>query len=192
MPVITEVKIVITMPIINAPSNSNRSGIHNQDIIPTINIGNNTYIYKAFIKSPSKKFFIFNSLFILFYKNNIKDIHKKFKYLCIFLKFITKYIDMETIIDGYKFTIEENNANNIILENVNMKHSGNIIDAIKQFILFLHKNKVQYVTIYDIKKQDRYKNILLYIYKNANNTEKWLYDMATFIYDGDVIRCKVY
>ena len=99
---------------------------------------------------------------------------------------------METIIDGYKFTIEEKNANNIILEKVNMKHSGNIIDAIKQFILFLHKNKVQYVTIYDIKKQDRYKNILLYIYKNANNTEKWLYDMATFIYDGDVIRCKVY
>ena len=99
---------------------------------------------------------------------------------------------METIIDGYKFTIEENNANNIILENVNMKHGRNIIDAIKQFILFLHKNKVQYVTIYDIKKQDRYKNILLYIYKNANNTEKWLYDMATFIYDGDVIRCKVY
>ena len=99
---------------------------------------------------------------------------------------------METIIDGYKFTIEEKNANNIILEKVNMKHSGNIIDAIKQFILFLHKNKVQYVTIYDCKKQDRYKNILLYIYKNANNTEKWLYDMATFIYDGDVIRCKVY
>ena len=99
---------------------------------------------------------------------------------------------METIIDGYKFTIEENNANNIILEKVNMKHSGNIIDAIKQFILFLHKNKVQYVTIYDIKKQDRYKNILLYIYKNANNTEKWLYDMATFVNDGDVIRCKVY
>ena len=99
---------------------------------------------------------------------------------------------METIIDGYKFTVEENNANNIILEKVNMKHSGNIIDAIKQFILFLHKNKVQYVTIYDIKKQDRYKNILFYIYKNANNTEKWLYDMATFIYDGDVIRCKVY
>ena len=99
---------------------------------------------------------------------------------------------METIIDGYRFTIEEKNANNIILEKVNMKHSGNIIDAIKNFILFLHKNKVQYVTIYDIKKQDRYKNILLYIYKNANNTEKWLYDMATFIYDGDVIRCKVY
>ena len=99
---------------------------------------------------------------------------------------------MSIIIDGYRFTVEENNANNIILENVNMKHSGNIIDAIKNFILFLHKNKVQYVTIYDIKKQDRYKNILLYIYKNANNTEKWLYDMATFIYDGDVIRCKVY
>ena len=99
---------------------------------------------------------------------------------------------MSIIIGGYRFIVEENNANNIILEKVNMKHGGNIIDAIKQFILFLHKNKVQYVTIYDIKKQDRYKNILLYIYKNANNTEKWLYDMATFIYDGDVIRCKVY
>ena len=99
---------------------------------------------------------------------------------------------METIIDGYKFTIEEKNANNIILEKVNMKHSGNIIDAIIMFILFLHKNKVQYITIYDCKKRDRYKNILLYIYKNSNNTEKWLYDMATFVYDEDKIRCKIY
>ena len=97
---------------------------------------------------------------------------------------------MSIVIDGYKFTIEEKNANNILLEKVD--DGGNIISAIKQFILFLHKNKVQYITIYDIKKQDRYKNILLYIYKNANNTEKWLYDMATFVYDGDVIRCKVY
>ena len=97
---------------------------------------------------------------------------------------------MNILINGYSFTVEENNANNILLEKVD--DSGNIIDAIKQFIIFLHKNKVQYVTIFDIKKQDRYKNILLYIYKKANNTEKWLYDMATFIYDGDVIRCKVY
>ena len=97
---------------------------------------------------------------------------------------------METIIDGYKFTVEENNANNILLEKV--EDGGNIIDAIRQFIIFLHKNKVQYVTIYDCKKRDRYKNILLYIYKNANNTEKWLYDMANFIYDEDVARCKVY
>ena len=97
---------------------------------------------------------------------------------------------MNILIDGYSFTVEENNANNILLEKVS--DSGNIIDAIKQFIIFLHKNKVQYVTIYDCKKQDRYKNILLYIYKNANNTEKWLYDMATFVYDGDVIRCKMY
>ena len=98
---------------------------------------------------------------------------------------------METIIDGYKFTIEENNANNIILEKVG-ETDGNIIDAIKSFIKFLHKNKVQYVTIYDCKKRDRYKDILLYIYKNSNNTEKWLYDMATFVYDGDVIRCRIY
>ena len=97
---------------------------------------------------------------------------------------------MNILINGYSFTVEENNANNILLEKVD--DSGNIIDAIKQFILFLHKNKVQYVTIYDCKKRDRYKNILLYIYKKANNTEKWLYDMATFIYDGDVIRCKMY
>ena len=97
---------------------------------------------------------------------------------------------MSIIIGGYRFTVEENNANNILLEKVS--DGGNIIDAIKQFILFLHKNQIQYVTIYDIKKQDRYKNILLYIYKNANNTEKWLYDMATFVYDGDVIRCRIY
>ena len=97
---------------------------------------------------------------------------------------------MNILINGYSFTVEENNANNILLEKVS--DGGNVISAIKQFILFLHKNKIQYVTIYDIKKQDRYKNILLYIYKKANNTEKWLYDMATFIYDGDVIRCRVY
>ena len=100
--------------------------------------------------------------------------------------------NMETIIDGYKFVIETNNANNIILEKVNMQNSGNIIDAIKQFIIFLHKNQIQYITIYDCKKRDRYRNILLYIYKNANNTERWLYDMATFIYDEDKIRCKMY
>ena len=97
---------------------------------------------------------------------------------------------METIIDGYKFTVEEKNANNIILEKAT--DGGNIIDAIKNFILFLHRKRIQYITIYDCKKRDRYKDILLYIYKNSNNTEKWLYSLATFIYDGDVIRCKVY
>ena len=97
---------------------------------------------------------------------------------------------MNILINGYSFTVEENNANNILLEKVD--DNGNIIDAIKQFIIFLHKKQIQYVTIYDCKKQDRYKNILLYIYKKANNTEKWLYDMATFVYDGDVIRCKMY
>lgn len=98
---------------------------------------------------------------------------------------------MNILINGYNFIIEEKNANNIVLEKVG-ETDGNIISAIKQFIIFLHKNKVQYVTIYDCKKRDRYKNILLYIYKNANNTEKWLYDMATFVYDEDKIRCKVY
>ena len=97
---------------------------------------------------------------------------------------------MNILINGYSFTVEENNANNILLEKVD--DNGNIIDAIKQFIIFLHKKQIQYVTIYDCKKRDRYKNILLYIYKKANNTEKWLYDMATFIYDGDVIRCQIY
>ena len=97
---------------------------------------------------------------------------------------------MSIIIDGYLFIVEEKNANNIILEKAT--DGGNIISAIKKFIIFLHKNKIQYVTIYDCKKRDRYKNILLYIYKNANNTEKWLYDMATFVNDGDVIRCRIY
>ena len=98
---------------------------------------------------------------------------------------------MSIIIGGYRFTVEENNANNIILEKVG-ETDGNIIAAIKSFILFLHKKQIQYVTIYDCKKRDRYRNILLYIYKKANNTEKWLYDMATFVYDEDKIRCKIY
>ena len=97
---------------------------------------------------------------------------------------------MSIIIGGYRFTVEENNANNIVLEKV--ADDGNIISAIKSLIIFLHKNKIKYVTIYDCKKRDRYRNILLYIYKKANNTERWLLDMATFVYDGDVIRCKVY
>ena len=98
---------------------------------------------------------------------------------------------MEVIFNGYKFTIEGNNANNIILEKVG-ETDGNIISAIKSLIIFLHKNKIQYVTIYDIKKRNRYKNILLHIYRDANETERCLYDMATFIYDEDVVRCKVY
>ena len=98
---------------------------------------------------------------------------------------------MSIIIGGYRFTVEENNANNIILEKVG-EIDGNIIDAIKQFIIFLHRKQIQYVTIYDCKKRDRYRDILLHIYKKANNTEKWFLDMATFVYDGDVIRCKVY
>lgn len=97
---------------------------------------------------------------------------------------------MEVILDGYKFVVETNNANNIILEKIGK--GGNIIDAIKQFIIFLHKKQIQYVTIYDCKKKDRYRDVLLHIYRNANNTEKWLLDMATFVYDGDVIRCKIY
>jgi len=98
---------------------------------------------------------------------------------------------MSIIIGGYRFTVEENNANNIILEKVG-EIDGNVINAIKQFIIFLHKKQIQYVTIYDCKKRDRYRDILLHIYKKANNTEKWFLDMATFVYDGDVIRCKVY
>ena len=101
----------------------------------------------------------------------------------------TNYI-MKTIIDGYEFVIETNNANNIILEKI--ENGGDIISAIKQFIIFLHKNQIQYITIYDCKVRDRYRNILLYIYKKANNTERWLLDMATFVYDEDKIRCKIY
>ena len=98
---------------------------------------------------------------------------------------------MSIIIGGYRFTVEENNANNIILEKVG-EIDGNIISAIKQFIIIKQKKQIQYVTIYDCKKRDRYRDILLHIYKKANNTEKWFLDMATFVYDGDVIRCKVY
>ena len=76
----TKVATDVTIPITTAPSNSKNAGTHGQAKIPIRNTGNNTYIYKAFIKSPSKKFkspvkkfFIFNHLFSLFYKYNIKD-----------------------------------------------------------------------------------------------------------------------
>ena len=98
---------------------------------------------------------------------------------------------MEVTVDGYNFIIEEDNANNVLLEEVG-EHNSSVINAIKSFILFLHKNKVQYITIYDCKKRDRYKHILLHIYKNANNTERWLYSLATFVNDEDVLRCKIY
>lgn len=99
------------------------------------------------------------------------------------------------IIDGYKFTIETNNANNILLEKtveVSSSSGGNIISAIRKFILFLHKSKIQYVTIWDCKGRDRYTRILQYIYRKASVTERKLLNQATFIWDEDVIRCKVY
>ena len=40
---------------------------------------------------------------------------------------------MNILINGYSFTVEENNANNILLEKVD--DSENIIDDIKQFII---------------------------------------------------------
>ena len=97
---------------------------------------------------------------------------------------------MSIIIDGYRFTVEENNAGNILLEKISS--GGNIIESIKKFITFLHKNKVQYVTVYDCKLRDRYKSVLLHIYRNATDAERQLLDLATFIHDRDVIRCKVY
>lgn len=97
---------------------------------------------------------------------------------------------MNIIIDGYSFTIETRNANNVILEKVG--DGGNIISALKKFILLLHENKVEYLTIFDIKKRNRYVKVLRYIYENANDDEKALYNKASFIYDGDVLRCKVY
>lgn len=99
---------------------------------------------------------------------------------------------MEYIFDNYKFIVEENNCNNILLEKLSDKHQYSIITAIKKFILFLHKNKIQYVVIYDVALRDRYTKILKYIYKKSNNTERWLYSLATFVNDGDNIICKVY
>lgn len=99
---------------------------------------------------------------------------------------------MEYIFDNYKFIVEENNCNNILLEKLNDKHQYSIITAIKKFILFLYKNKIQYVIIYDVALRDRYAKILKYIYKKSNNTERWLYSLATFINDENRIVCKLW
>lgn len=96
------------------------------------------------------------------------------------------------IFDNYKFVVETNNCNNILLEKLDNKHQYSIIVAIKHFILFLHKNGFQYVCIYDIKQRDRYTKILKYIYKKGNNTERWLLNKATFIEDEERLLCKVW
>jgi hypothetical protein len=99
---------------------------------------------------------------------------------------------MKFLYDNYLFEIELDNANNILLTQVGDEHQFSVIKAIKQFILFLHKNKIQYVSIYDKKLKDRYSTIFKYLYNKANNTERWLYSMASFINDEDVLLCKVY
>ena len=99
---------------------------------------------------------------------------------------------MNYIFDNYKFTVETDNANNIVLEEINSGHKHSIVYAIKKFIIFLHKNNIQYIIIYDSKQKNRYINILKYIYKKADNTERWLLNKATFITDGDNILCKIW
>jgi hypothetical protein len=99
---------------------------------------------------------------------------------------------MKFLYDNYLFEIELDNANNILLTQVGDEHQFSVIKAIKQFILFLHKNKIQYVSIYDKKLKDRYSTIFKYLYNKGNNTERWLYNMASFINDEDVLLCKVY
>jgi hypothetical protein len=94
--------------------------------------------------------------------------------------------------DNYKFIIETNNCNNILLSEINSDHEHSVIVAIKKFIIFLHKSNIQYVSIYDAKLKDRYSTILKYIYKKGNNTEKWLLNKSHFINDGDILLCKVY
>lgn len=99
---------------------------------------------------------------------------------------------IEFIFDNYKFTVEENNCNNIILEKLSDEHQYNIITAIKKFIIFLYKNNIQYVCIYDSKLRDRYTKILKYIYKKADNTERWLLNKATFVNAEKGIVCKLW
>lgn len=94
--------------------------------------------------------------------------------------------------DNYKFVVETDNANNILLSEIDSNHKHSVTKAIKKFILFLHKNNIQYISIYDSKLRDRYTSIIKYIYKKGNNTERWLMGKATFINDKGNLLCKIY
>ena len=65
--------------------------------------------------------------------------------------------NIQFITDNYVFTIELDNASNILLQEETVCHEHSIIEAIIQFILFVHTHKIQYLTIYDSKKRDYYR-----------------------------------
>jgi hypothetical protein len=96
------------------------------------------------------------------------------------------------IFDNYKFVVETDNANNILLSETSTDHKYSITKAIKKFVVFLHQNNIQYISIYDSKLRDRYTSIIKYIFKKGNNTERWLMSKATFINDKGNLLCKIY
>lgn len=98
--------------------------------------------------------------------------------------------NIQFITDNYVFTIELDNASNILLQEETVYHEHSIIEAIIQFILFVHTHKIQYLTIYDSKKRDRYMKLLKKLLKDERVRN--IICNSYFIYDGDTVRCKLY
>lgn len=91
---------------------------------------------------------------------------------------------------GYLFEIEKNN--NVLLSKTDANTLIPLTEAVKQFIIFLYYNKIQYVMIYDVKKKNRYKHLLQHIYKTSSYYFKKLMSYATFVEDDNHLIVKLY
>ena len=91
---------------------------------------------------------------------------------------------------GYLFDIEKNN--NVLLTKIDANTLIPLIEVVKQFIIFLYDNHIQYVMIYDVKKKNRYKHLLARIYNTSSNYFKKLMSYATFVEDDNHLIIKLY
>lgn len=91
---------------------------------------------------------------------------------------------------GYQFIIEKNG--NVLLTKTDENTLIPLTEVVKQFIIFLYDNKVQYVMIYDVKKKNRYKHLLMRIYNTSSFYFKKLMSFAEFVEDDDHLIVKLY
>lgn len=97
---------------------------------------------------------------------------------------------MKFLFGGYLFEIEKNN--NILLSKTDENTLIPLSEAVKQFIIFLYDNKIQYVMIYDVKKKNRYKYLLTYIYNKSTYYFKKLMSFANIVEDDGHLIIKLY
>lgn len=97
---------------------------------------------------------------------------------------------MKFLFGGYLFELEKNN--NVLLSKTDVNTQIPLAEAVKQFIIFLYDNKIQYVMIYDVKNKNRYKYFLMYIYNTSSSYFKKLMSFANIVEDDGHLIIKLY